>query len=230
MNNDNKRSIRSFMRRQGRVSLRQSQGLEKYWPQYGLATHQGMLDYLTLFGRPAETIMEIGFGMGQSLVRCAQENPSVNYIGVEVHRPGIGSLLAQMAEDNVTNIRVFQADVQEVLVQNIPDESLSGIQIFFPDPWPKRRHLKRRLIQTDFVELLWHKLKIGGFVHLATDWEQYARHMMQVFSDHSGFNNMAGHGHYLSSHQHQRPLTKFESRGQKLGHGVWDLMFIKVPR
>lgn len=223
------RPIRSFVRREGRMTLAQRQALERYWPEFGLSLTKGLFNFTEIFGRPSEVILEIGFGMGQSLVAMAMEHPELDYLGVEVHRPGIGALLHQIVENQLTNIRVVQQDVAELLDRHIADESLSGVQIYFPDPWPKSRHHKRRLIQPEFIEKIWRKLKFGGKIHLATDWQNYAEQMMTVMSEAVGFNNMAGHGNFIVNNQ-LRPLTKFEQRGLRLGHEVWDLLFIKMTK
>lgn len=227
MTEEKLRRIRSFVKREGRMTESQKEALQRYWPQYGLTTQMGRLDFLQAFGRCSEVVLEIGFGMGDSLLEMAQNHQVVDYIGVEVHRPGVGALLIQMAKTETSNIRIFQEDVNDVLAKSIADASLSGLQIYFPDPWHKKRHHKRRLIQPGFVELLWQKLKFGGQVHLATDWENYAEQMMEVLSNHDGFNNVVGRGNYVQDQQ-LRPTTKFEKRGQRLGHGVWDLVFVKM--
>lgn len=227
MSSENLRKIKSFVRREGRMTRAQQNAIEQLWPKYGLECKGGMLKLEEVFGRRSEVILEVGFGMGDSLLEMALQHPENDYIGVEVHRPGIGALLIQMQAAQATNIRLFQEDVNEVLTHCIPDEGLAGINIFFPDPWPKKRHHKRRLIQMSFIELLHQKLALGGRLHLATDWENYAEHMMEVLSAHDGFNNLAGHGNFIEQ-QALRPMTKFEKRGLKLGHGVWDLVFVKM--
>lgn len=226
-NQSKKRPIRSFVRREGRITERQKSALQNQWPLYGCYVKDGMLDYDKAFNRHADVVLEIGFGMGGSLISMAESHPDINYIGVEVHRPGVGSLLALIEQQQLTNLRVYQEDAKEVLLNCIADASLAGIQIYFPDPWHKKRHNKRRLVQTELIELLRQKLKMGGQVHLATDWQAYAEHMMQVFSEHAGFNNLAGEGNYLSGCR-DRPTTKFEKRGQRLGHSVWDMIFFKT--
>lgn len=227
MNDEQKRIIRSFVRREGRMTLSQKEALEQYWDRFGLSTTTGFLNLMSVFQRSGDVILEIGFGMGQSLIATALEHPEVDFIGVEVHRPGIGKLLQQIAEHGLTNLRVFQEDIVQVLAKSVPDSSLSGVQIYFPDPWPKARHHKRRLIQPRFVHILYQKLKIGGKLHLATDWQNYAEHMMRVMTEASGFNNLAGYGRFILNNNF-RPKTKFEERGLKLGHQVWDLLFIKI--
>lgn len=228
MSEDNKiiRQIRSFVRRQGRLSETQQYALDHLADKYCLKLEQGMLNFAEIFGRSAPCVLEIGFGMGQSLVAQAQQNPEQNYIGIEVHRPGIGNVLAAIEAHYLTNIRLFNADAVEVLHRCIPDNSLSAVQLFFPDPWPKRRHLKRRLVQPPFVELIRQKLMVGGRFHLATDWQNYAEQMMAVLTAAPGFKNAIAPMQFAPRPQ-ERPLTKFELRGQKLGHQVFDLLFVK---
>ncbi len=185
---------------------------------------QGELDLDALFGRRAPRILEIGFGMGDALALMARERPDRDCLGIEVHRPGIGSLLLKLERDSIDNVRVIWADAVEVLRQYLPDESLDAVHLFFPDPWPKTRHHKRRILQPAFVELVRRKLKPGGRFHMATDWEDYARYMMRVMEAAPGFRNLAGDAKF-SPRPPDRPLTKFEQRGQRLGHNVWDLVF-----
>lgn len=224
MEQRHRRGIRSFVCRTGRMTDGQQQAYAANWPRYGVAAEGGVLEFSSLFAQQAPVILEIGFGMGHSLAAMALANPQLNYLGVEVHRPGVGSLLAEVAQHNLTNIRLFHGDAVPFLLHRIPEHSLAGVQIFFPDPWHKTRHHKRRLIQPEFVSLLHRKLQTGGFVHLATDWQEYAIHMMRVLSADAGFSNRAGPGSYLAEAP-WRPATKFERRGQALGHGVWDLYF-----
>lgn len=226
INNEVKRRIRSFVRRQGRLSDTQEYALNNLWEQYGLSCEQGMLNFAEIFGRAAPCVLEIGFGMGQSLIIQAQQNSAQNYIGIEVHKPGIGNVLATIEQENLANIRVFNADAVEVLQRCIPDNSLTAVQLFFPDPWQKRRHHKRRLVQPPFVELIRQKLLVNGCFHLATDWKNYAEQMMTVLSAAPGFVNAIAPLHYAPRPQ-ERPLTKFELRGQRLGHQVFDLLFVK---
>ncbi len=221
---EQRRRIRSFVIRPGRMTDGQRRALEQGMPRFGLDLAGGVLDAQAAFGRPGPLVMEIGFGMGQSLVQMAAARPDTNFIGIEVHRPGVGRLLHSMAEQGVDNIRVYCEDAVEVLEQCIPDAGLDGVQIFFPDPWHKKRHHKRRLIQPAFVKLLCRKLAPGAVLHLATDWENYAEHMMEVLSEEPRLENTAGPGQF-SPRPEYRPLTKFEQRGQRLGHGVWDLLF-----
>lgn len=218
------RRIRSFVLRQGRMTSAQQSGLELL-SQKGLLREQGVLDCGKTFGRNVPTILEIGFGMGGSLLQMAQAAPEKNFIGIEVHRPGVGKLLHDMAGVGVDNIRVYCDDAVEVLQQCIADDSLDAIQIFFPDPWHKKRHHKRRLIQPEFVQLLHRKLKLGGVLHAATDWQDYAEHILAVMQAAPNFRNCADDGY--SPRPDYRPKTKFEQRGERLGHGVWDILFAK---
>jgi tRNA (guanine-N7-)-methyltransferase len=220
------RTVKSFVIRIGRMTAAQKQAYEANWPLHGLNLEDGALDPRAVFGRDAPLVFEIGFGMGQSLIDMALANSQWNYIGVEVHPPGVGNLLRLGAEANLTNLKVYKADAKAVLADCIADHALDRVQIFFPDPWHKTRHHKRRLIQPDFVQELRAKLKPGGILHLATDWEPYAKHMMKVLSAAPGFRNASGAGAWAA--EHARPLTKFEQRGQRLGHGVWDLLFEKI--
>ena len=223
------RRIRSFVIRPGRMTAGQRRALEEGLPRYGLELADGALDPEKAFGRPGPLIMEIGFGMGQSLVDMAVAQPDTNFIGVEVHRPGVGRLLHTMMEREIENIRIYCDDAVAVLENCIGDGMLDGVQVFFPDPWHKKRHHKRRLIQPEFLKLLCRKMAPGGFLHLATDWENYAEQMMEVLSAESELVNTAGPGQFAPRPEH-RPLTKFEQRGQRLGHGVWDLVFRRVQR
>lgn len=221
------RKIRSFVKREGRLTKGQAAALERTWPRMGLTHEQGLLDLNTVFGRQAPTVLEIGFGMGKSLVAMAEAAPDKNFIGIEVHRPGVGACLMDAEEANLTNLRVYEHDAVEVLRDCIADNSLATVQVFFPDPWHKKRHHKRRLIQPEFVEALRKKLAIGGVLHLATDWENYAEHMLEVMSTASNWRNLAADNTYIPRPQ-ERPLTKFEQRGERLGHGVWDLKFERI--
>jgi tRNA (guanine-N7-)-methyltransferase len=220
------RTVRSFVLREGRMTEGQKNALDKHWPIYGLSSEQGPLDIAKAFGRAAPCVLEIGFGMGHSLIAQAQAHPDRNYIGIEVHRPGVGVLLKAIAEQNIQNIRAYNEDGVDVLKTCIADASLYGVQLYFPDPWHKKRHHKRRIVQSEFAELIRQKLQIGGFFHLATDWQNYAEHMMEVMSAAPGFRNRFGAGNYAP--KGERPTTKFEQRGERLGHGVWDLMFERV--
>lgn len=221
------RKVRSFVKREGRLTKGQAAALERSWPTMGLTHDQGLLDLTAVFGRQAPTVLEIGFGMGKSLVAMAAAAPEKNFIGIEVHRPGVGACLMDAEEAGLTNLRVFEHDAVEVLEDCIADGSLSTVQIYFPDPWHKKRHHKRRLIQPEFVELLRRKLAIGGIIHLATDWENYAEHMLEVMSSAKHWHNLSQTNTFIPRPP-ERPLTKFEQRGERLGHGVWDLKFERV--
>jgi len=221
------RRIRSFVKREGRLTLGQERAINELFPRYGLTLQDGELNLEDVFQRSAPCVLEIGFGNGTSLSEMAANNPQQDYIGIEVHRPGVGNLLLQIEKLALTNLRVINDDGVDVLNQMIADNSLDAVQLFFADPWHKKRHHKRRIVQKEFVQLLRQKLKVGGVFHMATDWEHYARHMMDVMNGSEGFENMAGKDQYLPRPEH-RPLTKFEQRGQRLGHGVWDLIFKKI--
>jgi tRNA (guanine-N7-)-methyltransferase len=221
----NYRHIRSYTLRQGRLTAAQRKAMETLWPRHGLDANQAF-EAFTIFGRKAPVIAEIGFGNGESLAQMAFEKPEIDFIGIEVHQPGVGHLLMQLKERGLANVRVYCADAIEVLTRNIADASLAGINLFFPDPWPKKRHHKRRLVNSDFIRLAARKLEKGGFFHAATDWEDYAQHMLSVLENCSEMEN-SEEGRSFSSRPSYRPLTKFESRGQQMGHGVWDLIFTR---
>lgn len=220
------RRIKSYVLRAGRVSNRQQQGLDLWIKDYELVLGDSLWDLSEQFGRKADTIVEIGFGMGASLLTMAQKNPELNYIGIEVHQAGVGSLAADLHDHQVSNVRIVAHDAVEAFRTQLADNSLAGVQIFFPDPWHKKRHHKRRLIQKEFIQLLSQKIQPGGFIHCATDWQEYAEHMMEVLSAEPTLSNSQAEGAY-SPRPESRPLTKFEQRGERLGHGVWDLIFIK---
>ena len=218
------RHIRSFVRREGRLTKGQQRAIDELGPRYMVELEAGLLDLDALFGRQAPRILEIGFGDGKSLAAMAAAQPETDFLGIEVHRPGVGSLLLHVESHSLTNVRVICADVVEVLKAMLPDASLDKVFLFFPDPWHKKRHHKRRLVQPDFVTLLRKKLKPDGVFHMATDWQDYAIHMLAVMDAAPGFCNTAGNDSYVMRPQY-RPLTKFEERGKRLGHGVWDLIF-----
>ena len=216
--------VRSFVKREGRLTNGQSKALENYWPTMGVEFQESMLDFTTLFGRDAPVVLEIGFGMGKSLVEMAAQSPELNFLGIEVHRPGVGACLADAGERDLSNLRVMEYDAVEVFKQMIPDGSLTRVQLYFPDPWHKKRHHKRRIVQPEFAEMVRQKLTIGGKFHMATDWEPYAEHMADVMNAAPYYSNTAETGNYVPRPDY-RPTTKFEVRGQKLGHGVWDLIY-----
>jgi len=217
--------IRSFVLRQGRVSNAQRRAVDTLSSVYGIAYTPDALDFDRVFGRHAPTLLEIGFGMGETTAQIAQAHPENNYLGIEVHTPGVGSLLKQIDACGLTNLRLIQHDAVEVLDHMIAPASLAGAHIFFPDPWPKKRHHKRRLIQPAFAALLASRLAPGGYLHAATDWEEYAEQILAVFSAESALANTAAG---YARRPDYRPLTKFENRGLKLGHGVWDILFRKA--
>jgi len=219
------RRIRSFVLRQGRMTVAQHRALEELLPEYGLP--EGALDLPALFGRDARRTLEIGFGSGDTLLELAQRRPDEDFLGVEVHRPGVGRLLLNLKTAGIRNVRLACEDAVQLLSTRLPAESLDAVLIYFPDPWPKKRHHKRRLLQPEFTSLLAEKLKAGGRLHFATDWEDYARHALEVLSAAAAFRNATSAGGYLPRPA-ERPPTRFERRGLKLGHAVFDLVFIKV--
>lgn len=221
-----RREIRSFVLRQGKITKGQQNALENHLPTYGIEYAAQLTDLNQSFQRDNAKIVEIGFGMGHATWQIAKANPDKDYLGIEVHLPGVGSLLMEIAEHNLSNLRVIRHDAVEVLKNMIPDNSLDGFHIFFPDPWHKKRHHKRRIIQPEFVELLASKLKTGGYIHLATDWEDYALWMLDILNANTTLHNTSPTNDYIERPDY-RPLTKFENRGLKLGHGVWDLVFTK---
>jgi tRNA (guanine-N7-)-methyltransferase len=220
------RTVKSFVRRQGRLTPSQEKALAGQWPRYGLTVAEGPVTLAEIFGRESEVTFEIGFGNGDTLLELLQRDTSRDFIGVEVHQPGVGRLLAEAAKLEAGNLRVYAEDAVDVLRQCIPEASLSGVLLFFPDPWHKKKHNKRRIVQPAFAELVRSRLKPGGFFHMATDWEPYAVHMMETMSAAEGFRNQAGEGSFVPRPD-TRPLTKFEKRGTRLGHGVWDLIFVR---
>ena len=222
-----KRGIRSFVIRGGRMTASQQKAFDALWPTQGLNAEQGLIDSIVLFGRSAPLVLEIGFGMGASLAEMAQNDRETDFIGVEVHKPGIGALLREAELHSLTNLRVYWEDANIVINDCLADASLDRIQLFFPDPWHKKRHNKRRLVQPEFVRRLRTKLKPGGVFHMATDWEPYAEHMLEVMEAAEGYRNCAGAGQY-SERPDYRPITKFEKRGERLGHGVWDLLYERL--
>ncbi len=220
------RKIRSFVLREGRMTKGQQRAMDTYFPQMGVVFSSKSIDFTELFGNTNPVILEIGFGMGKSLAEQAANHRDNNYLGIEVHTPGVGACLLLAEEFELTNLRVINHDAVEVLEQMIAPESLDGIQVYFPDPWHKKRHHKRRIIQTHFVDHCRTKLKPEGFLHMATDWENYAHYMLNVMKQVTGWRNCSESDDFIPRPS-DRPLTKFEHRGQKLGHGVWDLMFKK---
>lgn len=225
-NQQHQRPIRSYVLRQGRLTPGQQGAFGRLWPAWGIDYRAGqLLRPQELFGNDRPVVLEIGFGNGESLLQYALHHPQINYLGIEVHRPGVGHLLLKIEESGVRNIRIICDDAAEVL-KAIPNDSLAGVMLFFPDPWHKKKHHKRRILQPDFVAEMARLISEHGIFHAATDWEDYARQMMETLSSSSRLENLAGEGNF-SQRPAERPLTKFEQRGQRLGHGVWDLLFRK---
>jgi tRNA (guanine-N7-)-methyltransferase len=218
--------IRSFIRRQGRLTPGQQMALDNHWATYCLDPKTDY-DFAQVFGRDAPLFVEIGFGNGDSLAKMAAANPDKDYIGIEVHTPGVGHLLILLHEQGINNVRIYSHDAIEILEQKITDNSLSGVHLFFPDPWHKKKHHKRRIVRASFVDLLVKKLKPAGYFHAATDWENYAEAMLAVLSEGNVLKNTSPTQDYCPCPEY-RPLTKFEQRGIRLGHGVWDLIFSKA--
>ena len=219
-----RRAIRSFVLRQGRVSEAQRRAHDNLLPMFGVAFRHAPLDVDSLFDRDSEKFLEIGFGMGETTAHIAMAHPDRDYLAIEVHTPGVGALLKAIGEAAIRNIRIVQHDAVEVLNRMIAAETFHGAHIFFPDPWPKKRHHKRRLIQAPFVALLASKLKPGGYLHVATDWEEYAQQILSVLRAEPTLQNTAAD---YAPRPGYRPVTKFETRGLRLGHGVWDIVFRK---
>ncbi|MEX2131324.1 MAG: tRNA (guanosine(46)-N7)-methyltransferase TrmB [Pseudohongiellaceae bacterium] len=223
-----KRPIRSFVVRGGRLTDGQERAIALHRQDYVIEYQPAVLDFDSIFSRKAELVVEIGFGMGDSLLEMAIHHPQLNYLGIEVHRPGIGKLLQGIVQAGITNLRIINHDASEVLAHCFQDHGIHTVQIFFPDPWHKKRHHKRRLIQPNFVSLLAQKLKPGGRLHLATDWEPYALQMLEVVNSCPSLRNLSPDHTYIATTD--RPVTKFERRGTRLGHGVWDLVAEKTDQ
>ncbi len=220
-----KKSIRSYVIRAGRITDGQRRAFERWWPVYGLSLFAGPLDQQAVFGRVAPLVVEMGFGMGDSLLEMAQTHPDQDFIGIEVHPPGVGRLINEAGHADVKNLRVYMADAVDVLEDCIADGSISRFQLYFPDPWHKKKHHKRRIVQPEFAQRIRGKLVAGdGIFHMATDWAGYAEHMLEVMSTAEGYENLSATGDYCPRPDY-RPITKFEKRGERLGHGVWDLLF-----
>jgi tRNA (guanine-N7-)-methyltransferase len=217
--------IKSFVRRKGRVTPGQNFALENHWARYCIDP-QINVNFSEIFGNDAPLIVEIGFGNGESLAKMAQANPDTNYLGIEVHRPGVGHLLMLIEQMQLSNVRIYCHDAIEVLEQRVPDESLAGLHLFFPDPWHKKKHHKRRIVRDSFVELIARKLTPNGYLHAATDWENYAEWILEILNRAPQFENLSP-TQTVCERPDYRPLTKFEQRGIRLGHGVWDVMFKK---
>lgn len=227
MTENKPRPIRSFVMRGGRLTVAQQHALDELWPHFGIEQHETLLDFDDYFDQPADVIVEIGFGNGQSTWRMAQNEPDYNFIGVEVHKPGVGQLLMALDEHHIENLRIVNEDAVQFLKRRIPAGSLAGVRIYFPDPWPKKRHHKRRIIQPDFINLLAQCISAGGILHLATDWQPYADHMLEVMATSSDFKNLSADGDYCERPA-WRPRTKYEERGENLGHEVRDMLFERV--
>lgn len=223
----NLRKIRSFVRREGRLTKGQEQAMADCWPTMGIDFTAEKLNWAEIFGNDNPVVLEIGFGMGASFSEMANNAPEKNFIGIEVHSPGVGACLMAARDAGVTNLRVMCHDAVEVFEHMLPENSLETVQLFFPDPWHKKRHHKRRIVQTEFAQMLRHKLKVGGIFHMATDWQEYAIHMNEVMAAAPGYQNTATNSPYIDRPK-ERPLTKFEARGHRLGHGVWDLKYQRV--
>jgi tRNA (guanine-N7-)-methyltransferase len=222
------RTIKSFVLRQSRVTKGQGEALAALWPVFGIEKGDTLLDLSALFGRDAPVTVEIGFGNGDSLAQMAQEAPERDFLGIEVHTPGVGHLLKLIGEKGLTNVRVMNTDAIDILQKRIPPNALDRVQLFFPDPWHKTRHHKRRIVQPEFAALIASRLRDGGVFHMATDWGNYAEHMAAVMQASPSFQNLAENPPY-SPRPDTRPLTKFENRGLNLGHGVWDLLYQRQP-
>lgn len=222
---EHKRSIRSFVLRQGHMTAAQQRAIDTLWPQFGIDYCWQTVDLDACFGRSNPKVLEIGFGMGTATAEIAKRLPDTDFLAVDVHGPGVGNLLKLIEEGQLGNIRVMRHDAVEVVEDMLADASLDGIHIFFPDPWHKKRHNKRRLVQAPFVAKLLPKLKSGGYIHMATDWEEYAAQMLEVLG---GFAELQNTVDGYAPTPDYRPETKFEARGKRLGHGVWDLVFKKI--
>jgi tRNA (guanine-N7-)-methyltransferase len=220
-------AVRSYVRRPGRITVAQRRALREYWARFGVDDGEGLLDLDRIFGRPAPRVLEIGFGMGDAIVELARLHPERDYLGIDVYEPGIGSLLARLHALDISNVRVVRGDAVDLLQRRVPVSSLDAVMIFFPDPWPKKRHHKRRLVQPGFMSLVCARLRVGGCLELATDWEDYARQMLAVAGGQSELRNLAGAGCF-AKRPLTRPTTKFERRGRRLGHGVYDLLLERV--
>ena len=221
-----KKAIRSYVIRGGRMTEAQEKAFAQWWPLYGLSLHDGAIQPSEVFGRTAPLVIEVGFGMGDSLLAMALAEPEKDFIGIEVHPPGVGRLINEAGKQEVKNLKVYLADAIDVLEDCIPDGCAERFQLYFPDPWHKKKHNKRRIVQPSFVECVRNKLQPDGVFHMATDWEHYAEHMMEAMCIAPGFKNIAG-DYAFADRPEYRPITKFEKRGTGLGHGCWDIIFRK---
>lgn len=219
--------IRSYVRREGRFTPSQRSAFETLWPVYGIDKTSQLWDFEELFGRQSDVFLELGFGDGRVLKTLSARHPENDYLGIEVHRPGVGRVMRELNEEGQMNVKLAADDGMEILQQNIATESLAGLLIFFPDPWHKKKHNKRRMIQPEFVHMAASRIKVGGLLHLATDWEDYALQMLDVLSSEPLLENSSGKNGFIERPD-SRPLTKYEQRGMRLGHGVWDLLFNRI--
>ena len=222
----NQRDIRSFVIRGGRITEAQQKAFDLYWPQYGLSLQNGAINPQQLFGNNNPLVVEIGYGMGDSLLTMAERETDKNFIGIEVHLPGVGRLVNEAGKRNLPNLKTYCADAIDVLTLCIAENSVSRLQLFFPDPWHKKRHHKRRIVQAEFIELVTSRLMTEGVFHLCTDWQPYAEYMLLMLNQVNALSNQSPTADYCARPDY-RPITKFERRGEKLGHGVWDLLFTK---
>lgn len=221
------RAIRSFVVRAGRMTAAQERAWRELWPKYGFAPGETQLEFSAIFGQDAPVTLEVGFGNGESLAALASANPGRHFLGIEVHRPGVGHLMLLCEAAELRNVRVLCDDAVEILQQRVPDGSLDEVLLYFPDPWPKKRHHKRRIVQPPFLALVARKLRQGGVLRMATDWQPYAEHMLASTASCMGLRNESVTNDYVSRPA-SRPLTRFEKRGQRLGHEVWDLALRRI--
>lgn len=222
-----KKSIRSYVVRAGRMTEAQRKAFDTGWRHYGLKLADGAIDIEAVFDRSGPKVVEIGFGMGDSLLQMAIAAPDTDFIGIEVHPPGVGTLINAAQAQDIDNLRVYLADANDVLEDCLAPQSIDRLQLYFPDPWHKKKHNKRRIVQPQFVQLVRNKLRCNGILHMATDWQPYAEQMLETLDQAEGFENTAGIGNYALRPAY-RPMTKFERRGERLGHGVWDLIYQKI--
>jgi tRNA (guanine-N7-)-methyltransferase len=224
---DGKRKIRSYVRREGRFTPSQRSAFKTLWPAYGIDKTAELWNFEELFGRQSDVFLELGFGDGRVLKTLSARHPENDYLGIEVHRPGVGRVMRELNEEGLMNVKLAADDGMEILQQNIATESLAGLLIFFPDPWHKKKHNKRRMIQPEFVHMAATRIKVGGILHLATDWEDYALQMLDVLSSEPLLENSSSKNSFIERPE-SRPLTKYEQRGMRLGHSVWDLLFNRI--
>ena len=231
MTTSNKRPVRSYILRQGRLTKHQERGIKNFSSKYAIPFQKSFLNFDQVFPKRNKVILEIGFGMGDSLLEMVSAEPDKDFIGIEVHPPGVGRLINEAHQLGLKNLKVYMADANDVLAECLPDESIDRFQLYFPDPWHKKKHNKRRIVQPEFLRLISSKLKPGGILHMATDWQPYAEQMLELLEQFEGLENTSTAGNGAQSgycpRPEFRPETKFERRGERLGHGVWDLLFIK---